>query len=61
MPVDANDKTHDVYTVISTQTLGIPSQKLSIMTHWHDTLVIAKHRLSQSLSSHVDANNSQQY
>jgi hypothetical protein len=31
------------------------------MTHWHDTLVIAKHRLSQSLSSHVDANNSQQY
>jgi hypothetical protein len=29
------------------------------MTHWHDTLVIANHRLNQSLSSRVDANISQ--
>ncbi len=33
---------------------------LSIMTHWHDTLVISNHRLSQSHSSHVDAKVSQQ-
>ena len=33
---------------------------LSIMTHWHDTLVISSHRLSQSHTSHVDAKVSQQ-
>jgi hypothetical protein len=32
----------------------------AIMTHWHDTHVISNHRLSQSHSSYVDAEVSQQ-
>ena len=58
--LDAKDKTYDDSKIIWRATREISCEWLTIQQHWQNTLVTSNHRLSHSLSSHIDAKVPQQ-